>query len=293
MPTPVEAAPPPPSKDQQQHQLPAELQELVQELALAVHKRGIYPASHPMLRGSVDALARRFGLVLAKRSQLSLGVSRRRLIVDGIATDESNPLVADLAERLYAHELGIVSFRADLEARALEEFIAAIAVSPARAGEPLGAAGRSQLARWSDIALTRVAFDRLELMGDRTEESEREAPKAQRFEKLWLGLARAALGGESLDGALEDPKRLAESIDRHFSRERYDQAILSFLRQIIGELGDGEMRDTALRQRVSDLVKHLDDATLSTLLRMGGDAPGERPFSSGRASRLLPVPSST
>jgi hypothetical protein len=38
--------------------------------------------------------------VLAKRSQLSLGVSRRRLIVDGIATDEANPLVADLAERL-------------------------------------------------------------------------------------------------------------------------------------------------------------------------------------------------
>jgi hypothetical protein len=68
--------------------------------------------------------------VLAKRSQLSLGVSRRRLIVDGIATDEANPLVADLAERLYAHELGIVAFRAGLEARALEEFIAAIAVSP-------------------------------------------------------------------------------------------------------------------------------------------------------------------
>ena len=60
--------------------------------------------------------------------------------------------------------------------------------------------------------------------------------------ELWLGLARAALGGESLDGALEDSKRLAESIDRHLSRERYDQAILSYLRQIIGELGDGAMR---------------------------------------------------
>jgi hypothetical protein len=90
-------------------------------------------------------------------------------------------------------------------------------------------------------------------MGDRTEEREREAPKAQRFEELWLGLARAALGGESLDGALEDPKRLAESIDRHLSRERYDQAILSYLRQIIGELGDGAMRcgATALPSRAS------------------------------------------
>jgi len=51
--------------------------------------------------------------------------------------------------------------------------------------------------------------------------------------------------------------------------------------------------DTALRQRVSDLVKHLDDATLSTLLRMGGDRQARGRFSSGRASRLLPAPSST
>src|SRR5690348_3319092 len=82
-------------------QPPLELLELLQELALAVHKRGIYPASHPMLHGSVDALARRVQAVLSKRSQLSIGVSRHQLVIDGAATDENNASLADLAERLY------------------------------------------------------------------------------------------------------------------------------------------------------------------------------------------------
>ena len=250
-------------------QLPPELQELVQELALAVHKRGIYPASHPMLRGAVDALAGRFQSVLAKRRQLSLGVSRRRLVVDGVPTDENNTQLAQLAERLYEHELGVVSFLSNVQRRTLEEFIGAISVPPARSGEPLGA--RSQLGRWNDIGLTRVAFDRLELMDDGSEGAERQESTARRSTELWLGLARAALAGGALDGSLEDPKRLAESIERQAEHDGGEGAVLGLLRQIIGELDDLEMRDSPLRQRVSDLVRNLDDATLSKLLHMGGD----------------------
>src|SRR5262252_6204539 len=145
---------------------PQELVELLQELALAVHKRGIYPASHPMLHGAVDGLVRRFQSVLSKRTQLSIGVSRRQLVIDGAATDENNTSLADLAERLYEHELGVVTVLATVQRSTLDEFIGAIAVSPARGTVPFGAGGRSQLARWHDLVLTRVAFDRLELMQD-------------------------------------------------------------------------------------------------------------------------------
>ena len=250
----------------------------MQELALAVHKRGIYPASHPMLHGSVDALARRFQAVLSKRSQLSLGVSRRRLVVDGVATDENNPLLAEFAERLYEHELGVVTFLTNVDRATLEEFIGAIAASPARGATPLGAGGRSQLTRWNNLVLTRVAFDRLELMDGEHAESEREAPTARRSAELWLGLARAALAGGSLDGTIEDPQRLAASINRQADREGYDAAIFGLLRQIIGELDDGDVRDSLLRQCVSDLVQNLDDATLTKLLYMGGDTAGRATF---------------
>jgi hypothetical protein len=258
-------------------QPPQELLELLQELALAVHKRGIYPASHPMLHGSVDALARRFQSVLSKRSQLSIGVSRHQLVVDGAATDESNASLVDLAERLYEHELGIVTVLATVQRSTLDEFIGAIAVSPARGSAPFGAGGRSQLARWNDLVLTRVAFDRLELM-DEGSEAERDDPKTKRSTELWLGLTRAALAGESLDGALEDPARLAESVTRQVNEDGSDAAILGILRQIIGELDDVEIRDSPLRQRVSDLVRNLDDATLSKLLDMRGDRTAESSF---------------
>ena len=258
-------------------QPPHELLELLQELALAVHKRGIYPASHPMLHGSVDALARRFQSVLSKRNQLSIGVSRHQLVVDGAATDESNTSLADLAERLYEHELGVVTVLATVQRSTLDEFIGAIAVSPARGSAPFGAGGRSQLARWNDLVLTRVAFDRLELM-DEGSEADRDDPKTKRSAELWLGLTRAALAGESLDGALEDPARLAESVTRQVNADGPDAAILGILRQIIGELDDVEMRDSPLRQRASDLVRNLDDATLSKLLDMRGDRPAEASF---------------
>lgn len=249
---------------------PQELLELLQELALAVHKRGIYPASHPMLHGSVDALVRRFQSVLSKRSQLSIGVSRHQLVVDGAATEESNTALVDLAQRLYAHELGVVTVLASVQRSTLDEFIGAIAVSPARGSAPFGAGGHSQLTRWNDLVLTRVAFDRLELMNEGSE-AERDDPKTKRSAELWLGLTRAALAGGALDGDLEDPKRLAELVTRQVNQEGLDAAVLETLRRTIGELDDADIRESPLRQRVSDLVRNLDDATLSKLLYMGGD----------------------
>jgi hypothetical protein len=268
MTTPAGVAPPFNTKSDQ---LAPELIELLQELALAVHKRGIYPASHPMLHGSVDALSRRFQAVMSTRSQLSIGVSRHQLVIDGAATDENNTALADLAERLYEHELGVLTFLGVVQRNTLDEFLSAISMSPARGGAPLGAGGHAQLARWNDLELTRVAFDRLELMDEAGGERERDDPTTKRSAELWLGLTRAALAGGSLDGALEDPRRLAESVALQVSREGIDAAILGVLRQLIGTLDEAEMRESPLRERISDLVRNLDDATLSKLLYLGGD----------------------
>ena len=274
------------ASNQKAEALPPDLQELVQELALAVHKRGIYPASHPMLHGSVDALTRRFHQALANRDHLAFGVSRRRLVVDGVATDENNTLLADLAERLYEHELGVVTVRPNVQRATLEDFIGAISASPARGAEPVGGRGRSQVLRWPDLDLTPIAFDRLELMNDEVSESERREITARRSADLWLGLTRAAIAGGLLDGEIEDPTRLAEAVEREVSRDGSDAAILGLLRQVIGELGDPEMHDSPFRHRVSDLVQRLDDATLSKLVKMGGDRSASAAFLSRACESL-------
>lgn len=268
--------------------LPHELHELVLELALAVHKRGIYPETHPMLHGAVEGLVRRFSNILTKRSQLAFGVSRDRLIIDGVSTDDANPLLADLAGRLHEHELGGVTFLPGVKKQSLEDFIAAVSVSPVRGAEPLGRS-RNRLARWSEILLTPMAFDRLELLGEEGEDGEPRGMNSRRSAELWHALARAALEGAGgvgggggwaysenivdglADEVVESPTVVAQSIDRRVGNETYDKAILGFLREILGEIRDSDARDPMLRQKVSELVQNLDDATLRKLLHMGGN----------------------
>lgn len=119
--------------------IPHELLELVQELAVAVHKRGIYPASHPMQRGAVEAVLARLQRVLAARPELAIGVARSHLLLDGQATDPGHPLLSELAGRMHGHQVGGVRFLPGLLRDELDGFVGALAESLQRGGEPLGA----------------------------------------------------------------------------------------------------------------------------------------------------------
>ncbi len=252
--------------------LPHELQELVLEIGLAVHKRGIYPATHPMLRGAVEALGKRFAAALVRRSQLQIGVSKNRLIIDGFATDCANPLLADLATRLHEHELGGVTFLNSVSLHSLEGFVGAISVSAARGAEPLGR-HRASLGRWPDIVLTPLAFERLELLDGDENADGPPSSGADRSLELWNKLAKAVFdGGASDEGSLENPAAVARFIELRIGDASYDRQILGFLRDLIGEIDSGAVRDPLIRNRVSQLIENLDDKTLEKLLHMGGDA---------------------
>src|SRR5215210_3434582 len=86
--------------------LPQDHADLLVELAVAVHKNAIYPGTHPLLVASVDSLARRMSALLDQRATLSIGVARRQLIIEGVATDEDHPILRDLAARLHRHQIG-------------------------------------------------------------------------------------------------------------------------------------------------------------------------------------------
>lgn len=252
-----------------------ELHELVLELAVAVHKRGIYPASHPMQHGAVDGVTARLNAALAKRPNLSLGVARHQLIVDGVSTDATHPLIRELAQQLHEHQLGAIRVQPGVLRSEVDELIAAISTSLLRGGEPLGARPREELPRWVNIELYPIAFDRLELLAgaDNTGAGLDVAgrDKRTRGTELWVGLARAALAGGSIDDAVRDPRLVAASIDRNMGDQAYDQVIVGYLLQIVGEIkSGGETGDVTLRQRVSQLVENLSEAGIEHLLHMGG-----------------------
>jgi len=95
--------------------LSRDLADFLIELSIALHKHAMYPEGHPSLAPAAAGVTRRAALLLENRSTLSLGVARRQLVIEGIATDPKHPVLGELAERLHRHHLGAVTFRKGVE----------------------------------------------------------------------------------------------------------------------------------------------------------------------------------
>ena len=258
--------------------LPQDHADLLIELAVAVHKNAIYPGTHPLLVAAVDNLARRMTSFLDQTSTLSIGVARRQLIIEGIATDEEHPILRDFAARLHRHQIGAFRFSRGLERDELAEVLATIAIDVGRVEQPLGLMGAEVLARWRNARLFPLTFDQLELIDDGLETAAGEGEDGReartRAAQLWIGLARAALAREATaELPSTDPETVARAIDARQNDSAYDQIVVGYMLQIADELNADDKRAASpLRDRVSRLVRQMEPQTLQRLLAMGGDA---------------------
>jgi len=252
--------------------------DLLIELAVAVHKNAIYPGTHPTLVAAVDNLTRKLTAFLAHTPTLSIGVARRQLIIEGVATDEAHPILRDFAARLHRHQIGALRFTRGLEKPELAEVLATVAIDAGRVDVPLGLMGPEVLQRWRNARLFPLTFDQLELIDDGLDELAGEGEAAReartRAAQLWIGLARAALAREvTADSPATDPETVARAIDARQDDSAYDQIVVGYMLQIADELNTDEKRASApLRDRVSRLVRGMEPRTLQRLLMMGGDA---------------------
>lgn len=261
--------------------IPLELRELAQELAVAVHKRGIYPASHPMQLGAVDAVHTRIQRLLSTRLELPIGVARTHLLLDGIATDPEHPLLSELASRMHDHQLGGVRFTRGVTRDALDALVGALAESAVRGGIPLGARTGDAAPRWPHVIVSPVAFEQLALL-DEGGAPVPNAARAARAAELWGALANAALAdgaGAGVAGHVLPPQELARSIEQKLGTPQFDDHLSGFLLQAVGAL-EGKARDgePALRMQLSQLVESLSEEALQRLLEMGGDRTSRDAF---------------
>jgi hypothetical protein len=296
--------------------LSRELGEFLIELSIGFNKFAIYPGDHPSLRPAAEGLVRRLDQLLAERGQLSLGVARNQLVIEGVATDTKNPVLKDLAGRLHRHHLGAITFGRGVEATEVLEFLARVAIEADRSDKPLGLALASdaRTASWPHIRLYPLMYDRLQLVsnteGSKPTEDQEARQQRTRAAQLWIGMARAALaaegpgqpvktldaiaaegigaggpagksvagGGTDADVA-SDPTAVAHAIETHPRGTAYDQVIVGYLLQIGEELRAAGGQDAAaLRSRMTKLVGTLSDSTLKRLLDMGGDGVQRRKF---------------
>jgi hypothetical protein len=266
--------------------LSRELADFLIELSIALNKHGMYPDGHPSLEPAAGKVIERVAPLLEGGGLLALGVARRQLVIEGVATDANNPVLSDLAAKLHRHHLGAITFRPGLRSSELREALKLVAVEPDRTGDPLGLGPAERLTQWTNITLHPMSYGRLEMV-DEVEDEEEMKLSADRMRgaQLWLGLARAAMaaeeagGGSGDDEEEHDPEQVARVINERERNAAYDQVIVGYLLQIAEELRAGETHESSdLRQRMSKLVGGLDPDTLESLLSMGGDHTQRRRF---------------
>ena len=259
--------------------LSRELSAFLVEFSIALHKNQIYPPGHPLLNTALLGFNDRLHALLQVRPSLSIGVARKQLVIEGVATDPENPLLRDLALKLHRHHLGAVKITPDVQDHEVAEFLALLVVDPYLSKEPLGRPPSGELKHWPNIWLFPLAYDQLELVEEEEGEEGGGASKVEkgRGAQLWVGLASAALAGEPGAApvpapAAADPAEVAKAIDEHKAETTYDQVIVGYLLQIADELkADPNPESSALNRRVSRLVNNLNPETLKRLLDMGGD----------------------
>jgi hypothetical protein len=266
--------------------LPKELADFLMELAVALHKHAIYPPGHPLLDQAVDSVHATLTRLLADRPALSIGVARRQLIIEGVATDSEHPLLAELAGKLHRHHLGAVKLLPGIARPELSDALAVVGLETQRDAQPIGLQPELLHSRWTNVKLFPLTYDRLELLDDegtvQRESSGGGGMRAGHAAQLWVGLARAAIASELAaqpESSAIEPEMVAQAIDEHDREQAYDQVIVGYLLQIAREVRQGDTReDSGLKRRISRLVGSLQPTTLRRLLEMGGDATQRRRF---------------
>jgi hypothetical protein len=255
--------------------LTRELSEFLVELSVALHRHSMYPTGHPSLGPAVEAIVRRADKLLLDRPMIALGVARRQLIIEGVATDPSQAVLRRLAEGLHRHHIGAMSIGRGVSPDEFREALLALSHEAERDG-PLGLRRSGQQIEWPHLKLHPLTFDGLALVDDggpASHENSGVRPSSTEVE-LWIGLARAALSAEDApDDSDTGPTAIAKAIEEHPRAEAYDQVIVGYLFQIAKELktSSGEKAEE-LRRRTSQLIGSLRPETLNRLLKMGGDA---------------------
>src|SRR5207249_12315058 len=156
--------PPSPPNVQEKAALSRELADFLIELSIALHKHAMYPEGHPSLAPAAAGLARRAERLFEDRTTLALGVARQQLVIEGVATDPKNPLLAELAGRLHRHHLGAVTFHRGLRVAEVTDVLKTLAIDGERSGDPLGLGPPQRLRAWDHIRLHSITYERLELL---------------------------------------------------------------------------------------------------------------------------------
>src|SRR5687768_16643651 len=156
----------------------------------------MYPAGHPSQEKSAEGVVQRLHALLAERPSVSIGVARRQLVIEGVATDPKHPVLRSLAEKFHKQHVGAVVFERGVSPAEVADMMRTVALEAEKDDRPLGLGDPDRLRAWTSVRLFALTYDQLELIGDPSDDDEEDdddsRDRATRSAQLWIGLARAA-----------------------------------------------------------------------------------------------------
>jgi hypothetical protein len=263
----------PPENGPSRKALSRGLSEFLIEFSIGVNRYAMYPSGHPSLAPAVEGILKRLAQLFADRQSLNIGVARRQLVIEGVATEEKHPVLSELARRLHDFQLGAVTFEAGVRGDEVLGVLATLGREPEPDEIPIGLLDPGEIPSWPHVHLHPLGYERLGI-----KDGDDPGVRTARATQLWLGLAQAALAGADSDSET-DPQVIAESIEGHRREVAYDQVIVGYMLQLAEALKTEKGAEAErVRERMADLMRELDDDTLARLVELGGDFEARKRF---------------
>jgi hypothetical protein len=265
------------------------LSEFVYALNIARRQVLAYPQGHPIVSAATSKLIAVVSPLLEFRKDITLGIARDTLIVDGKALDAANPVFRDLAQNLFNKRIASLTISRDLTEDEVYEFFGFFCQTAEQLAE---AGGFEQILARSDFRNIRAQGVDFSAFST-TDVDVVHAPKTKALENdtalLWKSFANGIVKG-SIDPNGEkfvpeediDPVLLAEVMNQGQDAGTgslgmsYDEAITAFLREADQQKNRGQAYEETvdrLGKMAGNLNPELRRQFLNSMLRSCSERP--------------------
>jgi len=232
-------------------------------LSGAFQRAQMYPEGHPTLDRAIEQVVHQLVPVLAERPAAAFAVAPTQLFVGTAATDQDQPLLRELAGRLFRRNVGTIKLARGITRAELTELLSAITRD----------ASDLVRLRTPHLEVEPLNFEGLSL--DALEQAGRHEMSPGGM-AIWSALANVMLGRSEDSGPVPGAggDKVAASFDALPPDAARDGVVIEYLHEAAAASSDrGSSQSQMLRRQVSHLLRELRPATIERLLRRapGGD----------------------
>jgi hypothetical protein len=247
--------------------IPRAVDAALREFVNALGKSAMYPSSHRFVAESSASLAERLSLAMAERDELSLGITPKGLLLDGLALEPLPGMLRDFAARLHRKNVGTIQFTRGVTRDEVVSMLAALSAPDADQ-----AVGRTGL-RLDRLRIEPMVYDVL-AFADQSLDNELD-------DIFWAQLVEAAFGRRLAgDEAVPTSLQIAEAITERAaagadSARRVFEALASFSSALAGR---GERASGTARRRFVEVLSGLSRATTTRVVAAAPTPTSRRRF---------------